>query len=63
MSARYGPATREAAQVAVPYNLGADGWSATPTVVDKVKQIAGGSPGLSVYQLRWNEELVVAGQS
>ncbi len=39
----------EAAQVAVPYNLGADGWSATPAVVDKVKQIAGGSPGLSVY--------------
>ena len=39
----------EAAQVAAPYNLGADGWSATPTVVDKVKQIAGGSPGLSVY--------------
>ena len=39
----------EAAQVAVPYNLGADGWSVTPTVVDKVKQIAGGSPGLSVY--------------
>ncbi len=39
----------EAAQVAAPYNLVADGWSATPTVVDKVKQIAGGSPGLSVY--------------
>jgi RND superfamily putative drug exporter len=39
----------EAAQVAVPYNLGADGWSITPTVVRKVKQIAGGSPGLSVY--------------
>ena len=39
----------EAAQVAVPYNLGADGWSATPTVVDKVKQIAAGSSGLSVY--------------
>ena len=39
----------EAAQVAAPYNLGADGWSATPTVVDKVRQIAGGSPGLSVY--------------
>lgn len=39
----------EAAQVVAPFNLGANGWSGTPAVVDKVQQIAGGSPGLAVY--------------
>jgi RND superfamily putative drug exporter len=38
----------QAAEVVVPLNLGPDGWNAAAGVIDKMKSVAGGSPGLSV---------------
>ena len=39
----------QAAEVAVPLDFGANGWSRAPAAVGSIERIAGGSPGLSVY--------------